>query len=579
MRNFPNFEDPGKIYHSFQPFSIDTHQFIKRSENKYVGGVPLMYEPNTRTLVVDPKDTHTIVYGATGSLKSRSVVMPTIRILGVAGESMIVNDSKGELYAKLARELEKQGYNIIVINLRDSTLGNSWNPLYLPFKFYIEGNMDNAAEFTNDIANTLMKGLDASQTDPFWDNSSADVFVGLTMLLFKYVKEHNLDQSVVNIGNIIELRRLIFSNSVSPQKSPLWIYGKSDDMILHHLSGAIYAPNDTRSSILSVFDQKMGSFTIKGSLLDMISYNDIDIAKISEQKSAVFLITPDEKTTYHRLVTIFIKQSYEYLIYTAQLNNSNTVANRINYILDEFSSLPAISDMPTMISAARSRDIRFLLVVQSKHSLKKMYGMEADTIISNCGNWIFLTSREIELLKELSELCGERANRLPNVSIFDLQHLSKEKNEAIVLCGRLKPSLVSLLDIDKFQWEKEDYLPMDNKKHSNWKRCQFSLKPEIEQKVLDDLNELPQERQTNRKLSENSDKHDNNDLSELIDNIKARIALIETNDKSSDMSFDCRHDHDEYNSSPTNENHDSTSFFNMLQMIDDKIESLDNDKA
>lgn len=370
MKSFSNFENPEKIYSTYQRFRVDTHRFIKKGAAKYVGGVPLMYDAYNKTLVVDAEDTHTIVYGSTGSLKSRSVVMPTMRVLGVAGESMIINDSKGELHSKLALELKEQGYDIIVINFREPALGDARNPLYIPFKFYMQGDIDNAAEFANDIASNLMKG-ESSGDDPFWDNSAADVLFGLIMLLFKYTKEHSVDYSAVNIGNIIELRRMIFSSQRRPQDSILWKYGADDELISSRLSGSVYAPNDTRNSILSVFDQKMGSFTIRKTLLDMLASNDIDIAQIGKEKTAVFLITPDEKTTYHRLVSLFVKQSYEYLIYTAALNNTNTVDNRINYILDEFSSLPAINDMPAMISAARSRDIRFLLIVQSKHQLKK----------------------------------------------------------------------------------------------------------------------------------------------------------------------------------------------------------------
>ena len=150
------------------------------------------------------------------------------------------------------------------------------------------------------------------------------------------------------------------------------------------------------------------------------------------------------------MVSLFIKQSYEYLIYSATQNTENKVNNRITYVVDEFSSLPKINDMPSMISAARSRDIRFLLVVQSKSSLKQRYEEEADTIIANCSNWIYFTSRELELLKELSELCGMQKNRMPNISVYDLQHFSKRDREALVLCDRCKPLKVNMLDIDMF---------------------------------------------------------------------------------------------------------------------------------
>src|SRR5699024_4351307 len=139
-------------------------------------------------------------------------------------------------------------------------------------------------------------------------------------------------------------------------------------------------------------------------------------------------------------------QSYQYLIYSA-LNNENRKLNiRINYILDEFSSLPVIgSDFPSMIVAARSRNIRFLIVAQSKNQLIKRYKEEAETIVSNCTNWIFITSRELGLLQEISQLCGKNIDNKPNISVYDLQHFSKESNEALVLAGRKKPCIVNLI--------------------------------------------------------------------------------------------------------------------------------------
>ena len=135
-----------------------------------------------------------------------------------------------------------------------------------------------------------------------------------------------------------------------------------------------------------------------------------------------------------------------------------------------------------MISAARSRDIRFLLVVQSQSSLKQRYAEEAETIISNCNNWIFFTSRELSLLHELSELCGTQKNHMPNISVYDLQHLSKERREALVLAGRLKPAKVNMLDIDKFG--DRSYILLDHKQHNRLPRekLTFALREDITKK-------------------------------------------------------------------------------------------------
>ena len=245
---------------------------------------------------------------------------------------------------------------------------------------YKRQDIDKASEFANDIANNLMRG-ETSSTDPFWDYSASDLMFGLIMLLFRYASEHSKSNEFVNIASLIELRRTLFSSNRKAKDTLIWKYASEDEIISASLSGSVYAPNDTMNSILSVFDQKMRTFTIQPTLLNMLASNNIDIDSVGKQRTAIFLITPDEKTTYHRLVSLFIKQSYESIIYSASLNKGNRVNNRINYILDEFSSLPAINDMPAMISAARSRMIRFLLIVQSKHQLEKRYKEEAATCL------------------------------------------------------------------------------------------------------------------------------------------------------------------------------------------------------
>lgn len=169
---------------------------------------------------------------------------------------------------------------------------------------------------------------------------------------------------------------------------------------------------------------------------------------------------PDEKTTYHRLISLFVKQCYERLIYLAQNSEQAAFRIRINYILDEFSTLPTISDFPAMITAARSRNIRFFLFVQSQKQLERRYQVEAETIESNCNNWVFLTSRELSLLKSISALAGQTAEGKPLISVFALQHLDKEKGEALVFSGRQFPYITDLVDISEIDHDRYEILEM-----------------------------------------------------------------------------------------------------------------------
>lgn len=464
------FENEATFSNYFSKYHVDSGRILHNSSVKYVehyGGVPVgIYNGN---VLIDSSDSHTMVFGSTGSKKSRLLIMPMVRILADAGESMIITDPKSEIYDRTSGYLEKNGYTIKVINLRNPSLGNSWNPLYIPYLYYQNNELDKAYEFANDIAVNLCLA-EISDRDPFWDYSSRDLFFGLELLLFRYCFEYKEQKGRPNIANLSRLRQYIFKNHfssirsvISDLPSELKQFIDEDLITLSALIGTINAPDKTQASILSTYDEKMRCFTIQPDLLNMLSTDNLNIEKIGDQKTAIFVIMPDEKTSYHKLVSLFIKQSYEVVISLAQKRQNGKMPIRINYILDEFASLPSIKDFPAMISASRSRNIRFTLVVQSKHQLIGKYGDEADVIQSNCSNWIFLTSREIEMLKELSILCGEKRNGKPLVPIDYLQHLNKEKGEALVLIGRLYPYITRLPDIKSYdgdRYEKAVKMPV-----------------------------------------------------------------------------------------------------------------------
>lgn len=480
-----NFERPERIRDAYARLELDTEELRgKASYDGQRGGFPLLYDCEEEWLVVDGNDNHTLVFGASGSKKTRTMVLPSIHVLAKAEESMIIHDAKGELYNRTAQMLKERGYRVVCINLRNPSIGNSWNPLSICYDYYKQGDIDRAAEFANDVACTLMQ--EEHSNDPFWRNSASDCMYGLILLLMRYCREYNKSDSAVNMANLTALRRELFKQKRGPFSGPestwLWKWGSQDELIAAALSGTVTTAAETMQGILSTLDNKLRTFTIQPALLDMLSNNSIDIESIGKEKTAVFLITADEKASaYRSLVALFVSQSYQQLIYAAG-KSGGRVVRRVNYILDEFSSLPAIGQdsFPSMITAARSRNIRFLIVAQSKHQLKSKYGPEADTIMANCTNWVIMFTRELELLREVSELCGEKDGK-PNISVFDLQHFSKEKNEVLLMAGRMKPAVVQLLDIGRLDhMDRKDGIKrinIETPKRMPRERLDFSVDP------------------------------------------------------------------------------------------------------
>ena len=222
-------------------------------------------------------------------------------------------------------------------------------------------------------------------------------------------------------------------------------------------SSTLMAPSDTKGSILSVFKQKIKLFTSRQNLSEMLSHSDFDMKEIGRKKTAVFLVIQDEKKTYHSLVTIFIKQCYETLIDVAQ-ESGGKLPYRTNFILDEFANMPPLKDVTTMVTAARSRNIRFNFIIQNYAQLSKVYGKEeGDTIKGNCGNIIYLISSEIAALEEISKMCGEvkskekeKTSSMPLVTVSDLQRLPQWT--MIVLRLRMMPFKTKM----KPNWQMEN---------------------------------------------------------------------------------------------------------------------------
>lgn len=411
---------------------------------------------------VDDGESHNIVIGSTGTGKTQCVIHPLVKILAKKGESMIVTDPKGEIYAESAGLLKEKGYQILVLNFRDPQRGNTWNPLNLPYKFFKQGNTDKAMELLDDLATNILYDEQSSKQDPFWEKTSADYFVGLALGLFEDAKEEEVNINSINVmTNVGEEKygaRSTYIKEYFNEKNPA---GSAYTCA----SGTINAPEDTKNSILSTFRQKIRLFASRENLSEMLSQNDFDIDSIGKKKTAVFMIIQDEKKTYHALATIFIKQVYESLIDVAQNSPGGALPVRTNFILDEFQNMPPLKDITTMVAAARSRHIRLTMIIQNFAGLEATYSKEiAQTIRSNCNNLLYLLTTELAALKEISELCGdkmvkvgkgdkEREEARPLITVADLQKM--KPFEAIVIRTRLNPYKTKLKPNYQIDWGEE----------------------------------------------------------------------------------------------------------------------------
>ena len=428
---------------------------IKEQEAK-AAGIPLINDG--KNMWVDNGDYHNLVIGATGSGKTKCLVDPQVQSLARKGESMILTDPKGELYRDHSEMLRQRGYKIIVLNFRNPNMGNAWNPLTLPYKLYQEGNTDKATELLDDVALNILYDPE-NKNDPFWEKSAADFFSGLALGLFEDAKESQINLNSINYMSTVGEENFATSNYT---KEYFLLKGEDSSPYVF-ASNTINAPNETKGSILSVFRQKIRLFASREQLSEMLSYSDFNMEDIGRQKTAVFMIIHDEKTTYHALATIFLKQAYETLIDVAQNSPKGKLPHRTNFILDEFANMPPLKDVTTMVTAARSRAIRFTFIIQNFAQLNDVYGKEqAETIRSNCGNIIYLITTELAALEEISKLCGEVKSKdkdktasTPLITVSDLQKL--KLFEVIILRSRLNPFRTKLTPSFEIDWGSANY--------------------------------------------------------------------------------------------------------------------------
>ena len=415
-------------------------------------GIPLIYDTKKHQVWVDNGEYHTVVIGASGSGKSQCIVKPLVNLLAKKGESMIITDPKGELYTSAAHRLKDLGYNVIVLNFRDPLKGNAWNPLTLPYQYMKMGNMDKATELLDDVALNILYDPN-NKGEPFWEKSAADFFSGLALGLFEDAKEEEININSISVMSTSGEDRLGPSTYT---KEYFTMKGEASSAYTF-ASNTINAPSDTKGGIMSTFRQKIRLFASRQNLSEMLGHSDFSILDIGKQKTAVFIVIHDEKTTYHALATIFIKQAYETLIDVAQ-KNGGKLPIRTNFILDEFANMPPLKDVDSMVTAARSRDMRFTFIIQNFAQLNDVYGKEvAEVIRGNCGNTIYLISSELAALEEISKMCGEVKSKekdktasTPLVTVSDLQKF--KMGEALLIRMRKGPFKTKLQFDYKTNW-------------------------------------------------------------------------------------------------------------------------------
>jgi len=448
--------------------------FVKeRISNIHDVGFPVYYDKNNKHVWFDKETPHYVYLGSSGSGKSVTCVIPMISFIANAKKprSIFVTDPKGEIYQATSKMLEKKGFKVLTIDFRHPELSNHINilePIICEYEKYIEyerlmydtDNEEEKLEYQNKSishyaeTNRLITSLSAMITydktqgkDPFWNNSAKNLLEGLIGFFLEEYKDHNISRSQITMTSIRK-----FQNSTMEEKNSkkfkLYIeskpYGtKSKDSLIPILSSS----ENTYKSITSVFSEKMAIFD-DVNVANVTSKSDFDFDILGKEKSALFVIVPDEDKVYYSLVTIILGLLYKELVKLANATENKKCPIEIDWICDEFSNCPPLIEpsIESIISVARSRGLRYHLFIQSLSQLDNVYGKEVAQIILDNSGLTYLKTNTMETAEAISKRLGKKTIESNSISqSVSLTNYNGNKSTSLIARDLLTPDEVKNL--------------------------------------------------------------------------------------------------------------------------------------
>ena len=350
--------------------------------------------------LVDTGDVHCMMIGAAGVGKTAYWLYPNIEYACASGMSFLSTDTKGDImrnYGSIASQY--YGYHISVIDLRNPMRSHGNNLLHLVNKYmdlYAEhpetiAYKAKAEKYAKIIAKTIiLSGMDAGsfgQNAYFYD-AAEGVLTSSILLVAEFCKPE--ERHIVSVFKIIQ--ELLAPSNNRQQKNQfhsLMALLPDDHKAKWFAGAALNTSEQSMSSVMSTALSRLNAFL--DSELETILCNDteIDAEKFCSEKSAIFIIMPEEDSSKYFMVSLIIQQLYREILAVAD-ENGGKLKNRVVFYCDEFGTLPKIESAEMMFSASRSRRVSIVPIIQSLAQLEKNYGKEgAEIIVDNTQLTVF----------------------------------------------------------------------------------------------------------------------------------------------------------------------------------------------
>ena len=377
------------------------------------------------------EDTHTLTIGATRSGKTRCMVIQSICLLGLAAESLVISDPKAELFHYTAEFLKKLGYEVICLDFKNPEKSTRYNLLQPVIDAVNSNNMERAEIYAWDITNILVG--DNVSNEKIWENGEKSTIAAAILCVVVDNKKRPEYQNLTNVYWFIAE----MSKSVGG-KTPMAEYRKK--LPASHparalMSIAEVAPSRTKGSFDTSALTTLRLFTSR-SVYSVTHKSDYNISEIGSKKQALFMILPDEKTTYYPIASLMVSQLYELLVHQSD-QRGGRLERRVNFVLDEFGNFTKLTDFTNKLTVAGGRGMRFNLFLQSFEQLTQKYDKETAAIVkSNCQTWVYLQADDKETLQDICDKLGKYTTSAYQLSSQHGRYVNPSSSHSISLVAR-----------------------------------------------------------------------------------------------------------------------------------------------
>ncbi|KWZ78186.1 VirD4-like conjugal transfer protein, CD1115 family [Anaerococcus tetradius] len=353
------------------------------------------------------RNKNVLVIGGSGSGKTRFFVKPNLMQMH---SSYVVTDPKGTLVLECGKMLERNGYEIKILN----TINFKKSMRYNPFA-YLKSEKDILKLVQTIIANT--KGEGEKSTEDFWVKAEKLYYTALIgYIWYEAPKEEQNFTTLLAMIDASEVREEDenFKNAVDYMFEALE-KEKPNHFAVKQYKKYKLAAGKTAKSILISCGARLAPFDIE-ELRDLMKEDELELDTLGEKKTALFVIISDTDDTFNFVVSIMYSQLFNLLCDKADDEYGGRLPVHVRCLLDEFANIGLIPKFEKLIATIRSREISACIILQAQSQLKSIYKDNADTIVGNCDSTLFLGGKERTTLKELSESLGKETIDLYNTS-------------------------------------------------------------------------------------------------------------------------------------------------------------------